>query len=253
METRHEEEDAMALNEQHQAGDQDYFAGYEGDGLENFSQDTVSTAYLGMVQPSSAAAAEHTPGTWRNSATDENYGEEVEVIPLAFKTVWTERSKDAPYHTVGRYEPNSIHVNIEHPKPGVRGFPIMTNPETGNKVDELFIYACIRADAPEEGIIYFSPTVGSMKTCKQWNSRLRSQRLPNGRTAPLFAFSWKLGLDMVQNPKTNNAKDRIAKFTRIERGEIVSLDLFKDFVQPQIAAAQDVALLAAPEMSGDTD
>lgn len=233
-------------------GDQTVFDDLAGDGLDGFTQDTVSTAYLGMVQPGSGPTMNgHQPGTWRNSSTEENYGPTVEVIPLAFKTAWIERSKEPPYETVGRYEPNSIPVKVEMPKPGTRGFPKMTNPETGNKVEELFIYACMKADAPESGVMYFSPTVGSMKTCKQWNAQLRSQRLPSGRIAPLYAFSWHLTLDLVQNPA--KPAEQIAKFVSVSRGELLDKELFLESVKPQLLSAQNVALLAAPETSGDAE
>jgi len=233
------------------AGDQTYFEGYEGAGLEGFTPDTVSTAYLQMVQPGSTASLTHTPGTWRNSATDENFGPSVKVVSLAFKTVWTEREAVAPYHTIGRYAPHAIPVDIEYPKPGTRGFPKMTNPITGNKVEELFIYAVMRPDVPEMGVMYFSPTVGSMKGCKAWNTQLRSQRLPSGRLAPIFAFAWTLDLELVQNPA--KPAEKIAKFVRATRGELVAEDLFNEHVRPQIAAANNIQMLAAPEMSGDAE
>jgi hypothetical protein len=233
-------------------GDAEYFDGLEGQGLDSIDQNAVSTAYLSMVQPGSTAISAETPaGTWRNSATNDSYGPTVQVIPLAFKTVWTERDNTPPFMTVGRYEPNSIEVRVDRPKPGTRGFPKMTNPETGNKVEELFIYACTLEDYPEAGVLYFSPTASSMKACKQWNSQLRSQRLPNGKLAPIFAFSWSLQLELVQNP--NQPANLMAKFVRATRGNIVNKDLFFGYVQPAIAAAQNIALLAAPEQSGDAE
>ena len=232
--------------------DTSYFDGLEGSGLDAIDQNAVSTAYLSMIQPDSTAITETAKeGTWRNSATDENFGTSVEVIPLAFKTVWTERQSDPPFMTIGRYEPNSIEVKIERPKPGKRGFPKMTNPETGNKVEELFIYACMLKSKPEDGVLYFSPTVGSMKACKQWNSLLRSQRLPNGKLAPIFAFSWVLDLEIVQNPV--RPASNICKFTRVTRGELVAKELFFGNIQPALTAAQNIALLAAPEKSGDAE
>jgi hypothetical protein len=231
--------------------DENYFAGMEGQGLEGFTADTVSTAYLSMVQPGSSAAISNEPGTWRNSATDENFGPSVSVIPMAFKTVWTERDSQPPYMTVGRYEPNSINVDIKRPKAGQRGFPTMTNPETGNKIEELFIYACVLEKDPQGGILYFSPTVGSMKACKAWNSQLRSQRLPNGTLAPIFAFAWELQLEMVQNPV--KPAEMVTKFVRAVRGNLVAKDLFVSYVQPQLKAAANVAMLAAPESSGDVE
>jgi len=236
--------------------EQDFYDAYAGMGCEDFTPDTVNTAYLSIVQPSSAAASEQEPGTWRNSATGANYGKKVEVVVLAFKTVWTERDKNPPYTTVGRYEPNSIPVDVEYPKPGQRGFPKMMNTNTGNKIEELFIYACMLPDHPEDGVLYFSPTSSSMKTCKQWNSMLRSQRLPSGKLAPRFAFSWILELDLLQNPKQpGNPNAKIAKFIRATRGKLVAKDLFMSYVQPQLESANssDVMLLAAPETSGDDE
>jgi len=235
-----------------QGGDQNYFDEFSGEGLEGFTQDTVSTAYLGMVQPGSSPTMHgHEAGTWRNSATEDNMGKSIELVILAFKTVWTERSKDPPYNTVGRYDPKSIDVQTEYPKPGTRGFPKMTNPLTGNKVEELFVYACMQKDAPENGIMYFSPTVGSMRTCKQWNAQLRSQRLPSGKIAPIYAFSWILDLDLVQNPA--KPAEKITKFVRVTRGELLQKEVFLGTVKPQLIAASNVAMLAAPEMSGDTE
>jgi hypothetical protein len=228
----------------------DYFAGMEGAGLEELTGAALSTAYLAMVQPGSGPTLSgHEAGTWRNSATDENFGTSVKVIPMAFKTVWTERNRESPFETVGRYEPHSIEVNIVPPKPGTRGFPKMTNPKTGNEVQELFIYAVVQADNPSAGVLYFSPTAGSMRACKNWNSQLRSQRLPNGKLAPIFGFEWTLDLDLVTNP--TKPAEKIAKFVRATRGALVEKDTFVSYVQPQLTVAQNITLLAAPEQSGD--
>jgi hypothetical protein len=233
---------------------EDYFDGMAGEGLENFTAETVTTAYLSMVQPGSSAEVGHQAGTWRNTATDEGLGYIIEVVVLAFKTVWVERSKDPPYGTVGIYAPNGIEVNIERPKPGTRGFPKMTNPLTGNQVQELFIYAIVLKELPEAGVLYFSPTVGSMRTCKQWNAKLRSQRLPSGRLAPLHAFSWLLETGLVQNPaKPNNPKEQICKFTKVTIGSLLLKDWHITYVTPQLEIAKNVQLLAAPEKSGDTE
>lgn len=246
----------MALSKEKQAEQAaenlDYFDGLDGDGLKDIGANAVSTAYLSMIQPgSSVVNDDNHPGSWRNSATGENYGPTVKVIPLAFKTVWTERSSEPPYATVGRYEPNGIQVRVERPKPGKRGFPKMFNPETNNKIEELFIYACLLADRPEVGVVYFSPTVSSMRACKQWNSLLKSQRLPDGRLAPLYAFAWELALDLVQNPA--RPSDKMTQFVHVERRELVAKDLFFQQVQPQLAAGNNVALLVAPEQTGEAE
>lgn len=241
----------MAQTEQEASGgDQSYFDEVAGVGLENFTPETVSVAYLSMVQPDSSAAANHTPGTWRNSATDKNYGPSVKVIPLAFKTVWTERDK-VTFMTVGRYEPNSIEVQTTYPKPGQRGFPERVNPVTGNKVEELFVYAVVLADAPEEGVLYLSPTVSSMTACKQWNTLIRSRRLPDGRPAGICSYQWTLFLELVPNPKQLNKK--ICKFTKVADEGLVPGAYYADNIRPQLAAAKNIQLLAAPEQSGDAE
>jgi hypothetical protein len=237
---------------QQEAGNQSYFDSVAGDGLEGFTPDTMSTQYLGMVQPGSGPTLNgHLPGTWRNSATEENFDTLVEVVVMAFKTVWTERASVHPYHTVGQYQPKSIDVKIEYPKPGQRGFPKMTNPITGNKVEELFIYACTLKDRPENGIMFFSPTVGSMKTCKAWNASLRSQRLPSGMIAPIYAFPWTLELELVPNPA--KPAEQITRFVRFKRGELINEELFVKAFRPQLIASKDVQMIAAPETSGDIE
>jgi hypothetical protein len=250
QEAKEQEQEANA--EMGRTGDDtSYLDAMAGDGLDGFADpNSVSTPYLSMVQPQSQIVSEDVkPGQWRNSLTGELYGPTVEVIPLAFKTVWTERTSTPPFTTVGRYLPNSIEVAIERPKPGVRGFPKMTNPTTGNKVEELFIYACVLKQAPNEGLIYFSPTAFSMKTCKQWNAMLRSQRLPSGKIAPIYAFSWNLTLELARTSSGNTA----ARFAKVTRGTIADYSLFTSYVQPQLSYAQNVAALAAPENTGDME
>ena len=173
-----------------------------GQGFENMGANATSIAYLGLVQPDSGAEDDENPaGTWRNSATGRNYGNNVKAVVLGFRTIWNERESDPPFRTVGRYPINGIQVEIRQPPKGKRGYPKMINPESGNEVQELFVYAVSLPDYPEDGILYFSPTVGSMKTAKSWNSQLKGQLLPNGVQAPIFAFQWNLMADLVPNPQ----------------------------------------------------
>jgi hypothetical protein len=230
-------------------GDASYFDGMEGQGIDDL-KNAVSTAYLSIIQPQSKLKDEsNPPGTWRNSATGENYGRGISLIPLAMKTVWVERDNAPPFMTVGVYEPNSIPVNVERPKPGKRGFPKMTNPDTGFEVKELFTYAVLLEHYPEAGVLYFTVPVSSMKQIKQWNSMLRSQRLPTGKIAPIFAFAWFLELELY----TNNAGNENARVSHVERGNIVTKDLFFGAVQPALTAAKDIALLTAPPEDDATE
>lgn len=212
-----------------------------GQGFENMGANATSIAYLGLVQPDSGAEDDENPaGTWRNSATGRNYGNNVKAVVLGFRTIWNERESDPPFRTVGRYPINGIQVEIRQPPKGKRGYPKMINPESGNEVQELFVYAVSLPDYPEDGILYFSPTVGSMKTAKSWNSQLKGQLLPNGVQAPIFAFQWNLMADLVPNPQ--QPSKNVAKFVKVSRDSIVNKELFTEHVQPLLKTTKQELL-----------
>lgn len=217
--------------------DMSFMESMAGEGFEDMGANATSIAYLGLVQPDSSAEDDDNPaGTWRNSATGRNYGNNVKVVALAFRTIWNERESDPPFRTVGRYPVGGIDVETRMPPKGKRGYPKMVNPETGNEVQELFVYAVILPDFPEDGVLYFNPTVGSMKTAKSWNSQLKGQLLPNGVQAPIFAFQWNLISELVPNPQ--QPSKQIAKFTKVMRDSIVNKDLFTSAVQPQLVTTR---------------
>lgn len=215
----------------------EYMNEFVGSGTESITTSEMSTAYLNLVQPGSAGdLSDGDAGTWRNTATGNNFGSVVRVIPLAFRTIWSERQNVAPYATVGRYEPNSIEVEIRNPPAGQRGYPRMFNPKTGYEIQELYVYAVVLPDYPEEGVLYFNPTVGSMRACKAWNTQVKAQRLPNGMTAPIFAFAWNLQAELVQNPQ--NPKEMIAKFTKVSKDALTPKDLFLEYIKPELQNTQ---------------
>lgn len=221
--------------------DVSFMEGMAGQGFENMGANATSIAYLGLVQPDSGAEDDENPaGTWRNSATGRNYGNSVKAVVLGFRTIWNERESDPPFRTVGRYPINGIQVEIRQPPKGKRGYPKMINPESGNEVQELFVYAVFLPDYPEDGILYFSPTVGSMKTAKSWNSQLKGQLLPNGVQAPIFAFQWNLMADLVPNPQ--QPSKNVAKFVKVSRDSIVNKELFTEHVQPLLTTTKQELL-----------
>lgn len=221
--------------------DVSFMEGMAGQGFENMGANATSIAYLGLVQPDSGAEDDENPaGTWRNSATGRNYGNSVKAVVLGFRTIWNERESDPPFRTVGRYPINGIQVEIRQPPKGKRGYPKMINPESGNEVQELFVYAVSLPDYPEDGILYFSPTVGSMKTAKSWNSQLKGQLLPNGVQAPIFAFQWNLMADLVPNPQ--QPSKNVAKFVKVSRDSIVNKELFTERVQPLLTTTKQELL-----------
>lgn len=222
----------------------DFLFDHAGEGTEFFGAGTTVTPYLGLVQPDSTLESDECPaGTWRNSATGRCYGKEVDVTVLAFCTVWSEREIDEPYRTVARYKPNTIEVTTTPVGPGKRGYPKMVNPQTGNEIQELYVYALALPDYPEDGVILFSPTVGSMRTCKQWNGALKSQVLSNGQTAPIFGFRWKLKSDLVANPKQPNRK--MTRFVAFEKAGLTSKSFFMERVAPTISTIRKEVLALA--------
>lgn len=211
-----------------------------GVGLETIGTSEQSVAYLSMVQPDSAATMDGAiAGHWRNSATGEDYGNVVEVVPVAFKVIWNERNKESPFNTIGRYEPHAIKVDYQQPKNG-QGYPKMINPETGNEVQELYVYAVILPSHPEAGVLYFNPTVGSMRTCRNWNTQLKSVLLSNGAQAPIFACTWNMACDIVDNPNKKGGK--IAKFVKVQRNGFIDKEVFGTYIKPQLAAIQQSVL-----------
>lgn len=238
--------------------DMSFMEGLAGQGFEDMGANATNMPFLGLVQPDSQAQDEDNPaGTWRNSATGRNYGSMVKVIVLAFRTIWSERETEPPFRTVGRYPVNGIEVEIRQPPKGKRGYPKMINPETGNEVQELFVYAVTLPDYPEDGVLYFNPTVGGMRTAKAWNSQLKSQLLPNGVQAPIFAFQWNLQADLVPNPQQPSKE--IAKFVKAVRDSIVNKDLFDTQVSKQLAVTKQTVLqitsgaLDEPEDDGSAE
>lgn len=221
--------------------DVDFMSQMAGEGLENMGAGTITEAYLSMIQPDSSIEDDANPaGTWHNSANGSNYGNMVKVVPLAFRTIWNERESDPPFRTVGRYPVGGITVETRMPSKGKRGYPRMINPNTGNEVQELFIYALMLPEHLEDGILYFTPTVGSMKTAKQWNNKLKSQLLPNGVQAPIFAYQWNLVTELVANPQ--QPSKQMARFTKVVRDSLVSKDLFGTYIQPQLALTRQNVL-----------
>ncbi len=116
----------------------------------------------------------------------------------------------------------------------------MINPATNNEVQELYVYALMLPEHPEAGVLLFNPTVSSMKSCKSWNTMLKSQLLPNGGQAPIFAFQWDLACELVDNPAKKGAK--MARFAKAQKAEVISKELFSSYVQPQLPAIQQTVL-----------
>lgn len=221
-----------------QMNDLSFLEDYAGAGLEDMNGSAVSVPYLAMVQPGTQATLDGIPaGHWRNSATNEDYGETINVVVLDFKRIWVERSKDPNQLTAARYEPDSIKVEMKYPPKGQKGFPTMYNPDTGNEIQEQFMYVLVLPEHPDAGYLLFNPAVGNMKACRSWNSRIRGQLIPDtNKQAPSFAFIWTLGLVMVQNPQ--KPAEKIARLSIVGRQGIIEQGLLETAIKPKLEMAK---------------
>lgn len=222
----------------------DFLASGMGNDVSSISQDMVGQAYLGIIQSGSDYTEVGNVGEFIDTGLRESLGNEVKVYVLDVKSVWVERDPEPPYGTIGRYAPGSIEVT----KTMKNGRLEMTNPSTGNKIQELFMYAVVYKDRPELGVRIFSPTSGSMRACRSWNTMLRSQFLPNGqRAVKLFSYAWtlKTGLFLPKGQKDTESNYK-ASLISVTRDELLSKDLFMS-LQPQIAASSDLQMIPAPE------
>lgn len=223
---------------------------YAGEGINTFTQGTVSTPWLSIMQDRTQHVIDGLceAGVWRNSATGDAYGKTLEVVPVAFKVIWNERD-DATGKTVANYEPNSIEV--EHRQVKGRSFTKMINPNTGNTINETFLYAVVLPSKPEIGVCLIQANMGSMGTFKRWNALLRAQMLPSGAKAPIFAYSWKLGIGDKQAKNANG--QAFYRLEDVQRGSIVTKELFDKGVAPnrKIALTATMALAAPEEAVSD--
>lgn len=244
---------AAAQKNELAAEDTSYLDSFSGEGLDTIGANETSVGYLGMVQAGSAFISDECPaGSWRNSVTGRVYGTDVRVVPIGFRTIWNERSGEPPYNTVANYVPGSIKVQTKAPPAGQRGFTKMYNPDTGNEIKELYIYAIILPDYPEDGVLYFNPTVSSMKACKAWNTQLKAQLLPNGVQAPIFGFTWHLLTEQITNPK--QPANKMTVLARVVKDVIVDKELFEGHVQPQLATIKnDLLAIGADPNAGSTE
>lgn len=224
-----------------------FYDEYADEGFDKMSSKEMSSAYLGVVQSNSEAVADGVAnvGDWRNSSSGEIYGNNIKVIVLDFTTVWCEKDK-VTGKTCNRYAPNSVRVETRIPNQGeANQFPKMYNPQTGNEIQELFMYALMLADHPEAGVLLYNPPVGNMKALKAWNKQMYSQIMPNGKRFPIFAYSWNLATEVVktkQNP-------RVGQLGRATKAELVQKEMFLGSVKPQLDIIKETGVLAitAPE------
>jgi hypothetical protein len=227
-------------------GVMDFLKASAGEGFEDMKANAVSTPWISIMQDKTRHVLDGLcpAGVWRNSSTGEVYGKTIEVVPLAFKVIWNER-EEGTGNTIANYDPGAFKPVYKPVKNG-RGYPKMFNPETGNKVEETFLYAVINPAKPHEGYSLLQANMGSISTFKRWNALLRSQRLPDGEEAPIYAYSWFLS---IGDEQAKNANGQLYfKLADVKRGEVISQKLCVIGIKPNRKLALSASLaLAAPE------
>jgi hypothetical protein len=235
------------INEQTAQEGADYLNQFAGEGTADIGQGAVSMSYLSILQDLSDAvkARISDPGVFFNTGTQMPLGTEVDVIPVAFKTVWDERDKGGK--TVERYEPGKANY-IEQPAAAGSRFPRKINPVTQNEIIETFAYALILKDHPEAGFLMHTAGLGSMKTYRRWNTMLKQMRLPNGMQAPIFAKSWTLVCESKISKTTGKPFYALAN---IVEGDWIARDFMTQIILPARETSAQL-LLAAPTTADET-
>lgn len=205
-----------------------------GEGLDAFQDGTTSIPYLAITQSSSEAveSGDIEPGHFMNSLTHEDYGTKILAVVTNFKICWTER--DDGGKTVQRYEPYGIEVQGD-PYSG------MTNPKTGNKIQETWLYQLVLPEHLDAGFVVFSSSPGNMRYLKNWNTQIKFLRLPSGKPAPRHSSVWELTI----NPDVSKAGKRyFSNKNGIRRMGWIMEDMYRDYVLP--AKNNDQLLIAMP-------
>jgi hypothetical protein len=231
-----EVETASTVTEQKSAEVMEDVSFLEGEAVDAIDADMLSIPYLTLLQASSddnRDKAVEPDGTFRNSATKENYGRTLKVVVVAITTCWTER--DAGGKSVGRYEPGSIAVERDKYK--------MKNPATGNKIEETWVYQLVLPDYPDAGYLIYTSTPGSMSSLRVWNTQMNFLRLPSGAKAPRFSSVWEITVG-EEISKVTNKKYYTFCGGGVKRLGWITANMKTEMIAPARKASQ--VLLTAP-------
>lgn len=230
-------------NEAKENIDPSFLEGDAGQGFNDVGIDQQAIPLLLICQSNSADAIEAgvKPGEFYNNITKRSYTNSIKLVPAYFKVAWLEWKPNGGGFA-GRYEPGGIEVTGNN-------YDGMTNPKTGNKVVETWLYYVLLNDFKEDGFFVFSSTPGNMKYLKVWNTMMKNLRLPprkDPRTgemvalpAPLHSSIWRLTTGKDQNKagqKYYSLKSQDGK-PGIERLGWITKELKDEYVTPiQLAA-----------------
>jgi len=203
-------------------------AGFEDVGVE---QQAIPMLLICQTNSSDAIDAGVKPGEYYNSITKKSYGESIQVVVGYFQIAWLEWISNGGGFA-GRHAPGSIKVTGNN-------YDGMTNPATGNKVVETWLYYVMLPDHKQDGFFVMSSTPGNMKYLKSWNSQMKFLRRPNGKAANIYDSIWKLTLGKDQNKA---GQKYFSNKGGIERVGWITKELKTDYVEPLRIAAPKVRL-----------
>jgi hypothetical protein len=218
-------------------------------GFENMGAGEISTPLLLIAQPLSKVVSDDKvkAGHFYNSITGEDYGNQLKVIVCHFDKMWYEWKPDQG-GLAGRYPVGSVEVEGDK-------WTGMINKETGNKIEEKYVYLVYLPEHPEAGLLVFASTGGNMKYLKGWNTQMRYLRTPSGRQAPLFAAIWS----MTVNKDTNKNNQPFYSCNEAGKSSIrfdswVSKEIYDTAILPaRETASQAIAIADMREQDAEAD
>lgn len=162
-------------------------------GFENMGAGDIKTPLLLIAQPLSKVVSEETvkAGHFYNSITGEDYGDTVQLVVCHFDKMWYEWLPEQG-GLAGRYPVGGVEVNGDR-------WSGMTNAQTGNKIEEKYVYLVYLPEHPDAGLMVFASTGGNMKYLKAWNTQMQYLRTPGGRPAPIFSAIWSMTIGKDKN------------------------------------------------------
>jgi hypothetical protein len=180
----------------------DFLAGVAGDGLDGISLKSMALKYLQITSGNSArvtAEVNSLPiGVFCVTGVTESFGSAVTLIPVGVEEVWIEKDSDlnnaGQGKTLATYKPYDPNIHVERIPKG-NGYFTMINSITGKKIIDTLVYAFVIPENMDLGVVFFTVPLGSMKVIRMWNTTLKSQRLPSGKSAPLYAKKWKFHIN----------------------------------------------------------
>ena len=185
--------DADAVSIMQQAGLTDYT------GFENIEEGMLSFPWLKIAQALSPEISGAVPvdglkqGDFFNSMTKRIYGKDALIIFLSFDHSYIEWDAEGGSVPVNRYSTEDLKEAVKAKLvTQVDGFRFYSDPaNTKTEVKETYTFACIMADYPEDGILFFSMKSLGAKYAKKIINMSRVMRV-HGRAANFPELVWGL-------------------------------------------------------------